>query len=154
MAVSYPLRAAQETELKDDTGKTIIRYVVESPEGIAPAGTTDPARQVGLFLCFPEHDRPTGDEILPVRESLKRQGMRDSFVLLAGHPQGQKFGPADHEPIEKCRLGEEDLPHQPAPHLRMAKEGGKISAEFAMSHPSLSLPASHIAGAGGRCPPS
>ena len=84
LAVSWfttPLRAAQETELKDDTGKTIIRYVVESPEGLAPAGTTDPTRQVGLFLCFPEHDRPTGDEILPVRESLKRQGI--DFILNA-----------------------------------------------------------------------
>ena len=43
LAVSWfttPLRAAQETELKDDTGKTIIRYVVESPEGLAAAGTT------------------------------------------------------------------------------------------------------------------
>ena len=51
---SVPLKAAADTELKDDTGKTIIRYVVEPPAGVAPAGTTDPARQVGLFLCFPE----------------------------------------------------------------------------------------------------
>ena len=33
-----PLGAATETELKDDAGKTIIRYVVEAPERIAPAG--------------------------------------------------------------------------------------------------------------------
>jgi len=72
-----PLTAAQETELKDAAGKTIIRYVVEVPEHIAPAGTTDPLKQVGLFLCFPEHDRPTGDELLPVRESLKRQQTRN-----------------------------------------------------------------------------
>ena len=87
--------AAQETELKDGAGKTIIRYAIEVPEHIAPA------EQLGLFLCFPEHDRPTGDELLPVRESLKRQGLSDGYVLLAGHPQERKFGPADHEPIEK-----------------------------------------------------
>src|SRR5213080_621840 len=75
------LPAAQETELKDAAGKTIIRYVIEVPERIAPAGTTDPSKQVGLFLCFPEHDRPTGDELLPVRESLKRQGLIDGYVM-------------------------------------------------------------------------
>jgi predicted esterase len=134
-----PLRAAQEAELKDDTGKTIIRYVVESPEGIAPAGTTDPAKQVGLFLCFPEHDRPTGDEILPVREALKRQGLRDNFVLLAGHPQAQKFGLADHEPIEKLiAWAKKTYPINPRRIYMYGKgEGGKISAEFAMAHPKL-----------------
>ena len=64
-----------ESELK--YGDTVVRYVVDAPEGVAPVGTADPARQVGLILCFPEHDRPTGDEILPVREALKRPGVRD-----------------------------------------------------------------------------
>ena len=59
---STQLQSATETELRDADGKTIIRYVVDAPEHLAPAGTTDPAKQVGLFLCFPEHDRPTGDE--------------------------------------------------------------------------------------------
>ena len=137
--LSNPASAAQETELKDDTGKTIIRYVVESPETIAPAGTNDPTRQVGLFLCFPEHDRPTGDEILPVREALKRQGLRDHFVLLAGHPQGQKFGPADIEPIEKLiAWAKKTYPINPRRIYMYGKgEGGKISAEFAMSHPGV-----------------
>src|SRR5687767_8929501 len=84
------VNAAPEAELKDAAGKTVIRYVVEAPENIATANTADPARQVGLILCFPEHDRPTGDEILPVRESLKRLGLSDQYVLLAGHPQGRK----------------------------------------------------------------
>ena len=70
--LALPLYSAQETELKDADGNTIIRYVIEVPPGIAPAGTTDPAKQVGLILCFAEHERPTGDEILPVREALRR----------------------------------------------------------------------------------
>jgi hypothetical protein len=41
-----PLGAMQETELKDESGKTIIKYVIEVPGGIAPAGATDPAKQV------------------------------------------------------------------------------------------------------------
>jgi hypothetical protein len=133
------LPAAQETELKDAAGKTIIRYVIEIPEHIAPAGTTDPSKQVGLFLCFPEHDRPTGDELLPVRESLKRQGLIDGYVLLAGHPQGQKFGAADHAPIEKLiAWAKQTYPINPRRIYMYGKgEGGKISGEFAMAHPNL-----------------
>src|ERR1044071_1651989 len=96
-----PLSAAAEMELKDDAGKTIIKYVVEPPAGIAPAGTTDPAKQVGLFLCFPEHDTPTDADIFPVRQALWRMGLRDNYVLLAGGPQTQKFGMNDMEPIAK-----------------------------------------------------
>jgi hypothetical protein len=134
-----PLAAAEETELKDEAGKTIIRYVVETPEGVAPAGTTDPARQVGLFLCFPEHDRPTGDELLPVREALKRLGLSDSYVLVAGHPQGRKFGPADHEPIAKLiAWAKKAYPINPRRIYMYGKgEGAKISGEFAMLHPEL-----------------
>lgn len=131
--------AAQETELKDDAGKTIIRYAIEVPRGIAPAGTTDPARQVGLFLCFPEHDRPTGDELLPVRESLRRQGLSDHYILLAGHPQARKFGPADHEPIQKLiAWAMHRYPINPRRIYMYGKgEGGKISGEFAVLHPQL-----------------
>src|SRR4051794_35427193 len=82
-AFSAPLRAA-DSELKDEAGKTIIRYVVDAPAGAAPAGTTDPVKQVGLFLCFPEHDTPTDADIFPVRQALRRLGVRDGYVLLAG----------------------------------------------------------------------
>ena len=44
------LQSAVETELKEPGGQTIIRYVVEAPENIAPAESTDPAKQVGLIL--------------------------------------------------------------------------------------------------------
>src|SRR5262245_21387397 len=95
------LALAQEAELKDETGKPIIKYVIEVPSSIAPAGTADPAKQVGLILCSQEHDTPTGNDLFPVRQSLLRQGLLDKYILLAPAPQGRKFGPADHEPIEK-----------------------------------------------------
>src|SRR5260370_37522371 len=96
-----PLRAAQESELKDETGKTILKYVIEVPPCIAPAGVTDPAKQAGLILCSQEHDTPTGNDLFPVRQSLLRQGLLDHYVLLAPAPQGRKFGPDDHQPLEK-----------------------------------------------------
>jgi hypothetical protein len=133
------LRAAQELELKDETGKTIIKYVIEVPPGIAPAGVTDPARQVGLILCSQEHDTPTGNDLFPVRQSLLRQGLLDSFVLLAPAPQGRKFGPDDHQPIEKLiAWAKKTYPVNPRRVYMYGKgEGSKISMEFMMMHPAL-----------------
>ena len=97
------LRAAGENELKDETGKTIVHYIVEAPANIAPAGTTDPARQVGVIFCFQEHTSPPGADIFPVRESLKRLGLSNDYVLLAIRAQSARggLGPADHAPIQK-----------------------------------------------------
>jgi hypothetical protein len=137
--LTAPLAAAPEAELKDETGKTIIRYVVEAPAGVAPAGTTDPARQVGLFLCFQEHDTPIDSDMFPVRQALWRLGLLDHYVLIAGAPQARKFGPADHEPIEKLiAWAKKTYPINPRRIYMYGKgEGGKISAEFAVTHPNL-----------------
>jgi TPR repeat protein len=126
-----PAFGAEEKELKDADGKTIIRYVAEAP--------ANPTGQLGLFLCFPEHDRPTGDEIYPVREALKRQGLLDQYVLIGGHPQGQKFGPMDHEPIQKLLAWAlKTYPINPRRVYMYGKgEGGKISGEMAMAYPHL-----------------
>jgi TPR repeat protein len=139
LILASPLPAAEPAELKDAAGNVIIRYVVETPEGLAPAGTTNPARQVGLILCFPEHDRPVGDEILPVREALKRMGLSQQYVLLAGGPRERKFSAADHEPIQKLiEWAKKTYPVNPRRIYMYGKgEGGKISGQFAMLHPEL-----------------
>jgi hypothetical protein len=137
--LAFPLYCAQEAELKDADGKTIIRYVVEVPAGIAAAGTADPAKQVGLFLCFAEHERPTGDELLPVREALRRQGISDDYILLAGHSQALKMSLADHEPIRKMtEWAMKNYPINPRRIYMYGKgEGGKVSGEFSTTHPKL-----------------
>src|SRR5947208_8541787 len=134
-----PLRAAQKSELKDDTGKTVIKYVIEVPTGIAPAGVIDPAKQVGLILCSQDHDTPTGNYLFPVRQSLLRQGLLDRYVLLAPAPQGRKFGPDDHQPIEKLiAWAKQNYPINPRRVYMYGKgEGSKISMEFTMMHPGL-----------------
>jgi hypothetical protein len=139
LLLTLPVFAAQEAELKDDAGKTIIRYVIEVPHGLAPAGTTDPAKQVGLFLCFAEHERPTGDELLPVRESLRRQGILDDYILLAGHSQALKMSLADHEPIRKMtEWALKNYPINPRRIYMYGKgEGGKVSGEFGSTHPLM-----------------
>ena len=131
--LALPLLGAQEQELKDADGKTIIRYVIEVPPGIAAAGTADPAKQVGLFLCFAEHERPTGDEMLPVREALRRQGLSNDYILLAGHSQALKMSLADHEPIRKMtEWAMKNYPINPRRIYMYGKgEGGKVSGESA-----------------------
>lgn len=126
-------------ELKDESGKTIIKYVVEPPDATTPIPVADPARQLALILCFPEHDRPVGDEIYPVREALKRLGIRDHFVLLAGGPRERKFGPADHEPIAKLiEWAKRTYPINPRRVYAYGKgEGGKISGELSTLNPGV-----------------
>ena len=131
--------AAQPSTLKDSAGNAIIQYVVEPPDKFAPPSATDPASQLGLILCFPEHDRPVGDEIYPVREALRRLGIRDGYVLLAGGPRERKFSPADHEPIAKLiAWAKKTYPVNPRRVYLYGKgEGGKISGELAMFNPAL-----------------
>ena len=120
-----------ERELKDAAGKTIVKYVVEAP--------ANPASQLGLILCFQEHDTPTGNDIFPVRQSLLRQGLSSQYILLAAAPQSRKFGPADHEPIEKLiAWAGKTYPINPRRVYMFGKgEGSKISMEFTMTHPQL-----------------
>src|ERR1700753_4286420 len=77
------VRALEENDLKDETGKVIVHYFVEAPANVAPAGTTDPARQVGVIICLQEHTETPAADVFPVRMSLKRLGLSDGYVLLA-----------------------------------------------------------------------
>jgi hypothetical protein len=135
----YVLLAAPEMELKDESGKTIVKYVIEVPPVIANAKITDPTKQVGLFLCFQEHDTPTGNDLFPVRQALLRQNLLGNYILLAAAPQSRKFGPADHEPIEKLiAWAKKTYPINPRRVYMFGKgEGSKISMEFTMTHPNL-----------------
>ena len=122
------------------SGKVVIRYVVEVPEGMVASPTKDPARQLGPYPLLSRNTiDPVGDEIYPVREALKRLGLSEQYVLLAGGPQARKFGAADHEPIEKLiAWAKQTYPINPRRIYMYGKgEGGKISGEFAMLHPKV-----------------
>jgi hypothetical protein len=136
------LRAATgETELKDETGKLIVSYIAEAPANTAPAGTTDPARQVGVIFCFQEHTSPPGADIFPVRESLKRLGLSNDYVLLAIRAQSARggLGPADHVPITKLLEWAEKTYPVNARRIYMYGKGagGFVAGEFTMLHPDL-----------------
>src|SRR5687768_3861935 len=131
------LPAAEVAEFKE--GDLVVKYVVEAPAGIATAATTDPAKQVGLFLCMHEHDRPTGDELMPVRQALRSLGLTNQFVLLAISPQTRKYGADAHAPISKMiAWAKKTYPINPRRIYSYGKgEGSKISNEFVGLHPDL-----------------
>jgi len=132
-AVALTAAPPPPSALKDSDGKNVIQYVLELPENMTPGKT------LGLILCFPEHDRPVGDEIYPVRAALERLGLRDEFVLLAAGPQERKFGPADHAPIGKLiEWAKKTYPINPRRVYAYGKgEGGKISGELSTLTPGV-----------------
>lgn len=133
--------AGPETELKDEKGATIVRYIVDAPPNLAPAGTTDPTKQVGLFLVFPEHEHPTGDELKTVNDTLERLKIRGDYVLIAAHAQNPRgfFGEADFAPLEKLiAWAKQTYPVNPRRVYMFGRgEGAHISGEFAAFHPDL-----------------
>ena len=135
------LRAAAETELKDESGKTILHYIVEAPASVAPAHTTDPARKVGVIFCFQEHTSPPGADIFPVRQSLKRLGLSEGYLPLAIRAQssGGGVGKADYEPIQKLLAwAKKTYPVNPRRVYMYGKgSGGHVAGEFTMLYPNL-----------------
>ena len=127
--------------------KPFVRYIVEAPANVAPAGTTDPARQVGVIFCFQEHTSPPGADIFPVRESLKRLGLSDDYVLLAIRAQspGGGLGKADYEPIQKLLAwAKKTYPVNPRRVYMYGKgSGGHVAGEFTMLYPNL-ITAGHL----------
>src|SRR5687768_433856 len=87
------LRALEEKDLKDETGKVLVHYFVDAPANAAPAGTADPAKQVGIIVCLQEHTEQPQAGIYPVRMALKRLGLADKYVLLAFQAQSGLYHP-------------------------------------------------------------
>lgn len=141
-AWAVPVRSDPgDSELKDESGKTIIQYIPEVPTGLAPAGTTDPRKQVGLILVFPEHQHPTGEDLKSVRESLERLKLTDQYVLIAAHAQDPRgfFNRSDFQPIEKLlEWAKKTYPINPRRVTMFGRgEGAHISGEFSVFHPDL-----------------
>ena len=94
--------AITEADLKDG-GTTVVHYFMSVPGGLPPADTTDPAKQVGLFITFHEHGGTGKDEIPSVTKSLSNLKRSGDFVVLGmpieagSHP----YSAADHDRAKK-----------------------------------------------------
>ena len=135
------LRALQENDLKDETGRVIVHYFVEAPANAAPAGTTDPSKQLGVIVCLQEHTEAPSADIYPVRMSLKRLGLSDSYLLLAVKAQaaGGGLGAADIEPIKKLvAWAQKTYPVNPRRIYAFGKgSGGSMAGQLSTVHSDL-----------------
>jgi hypothetical protein len=135
------LRALEEKDLKDETGKVIVHYFVEAPANLAPAATTDPSRQIGVIVCLQEHTEAPSADIYPVRMSLKRLGLSDSYLLLAVKAQaaGGGLGAADIEPIRKLvAWAQKTYPVNPRRIYAFGKgSGGSMAGQLSTLHSDL-----------------
>jgi len=140
VAVCYTpaLRALEEKDLRDEAGKVIVHYFVEAPDNVAPAGITDPARQVGVIVCLQEHTEAPSADIYPVRMSLKRLGLSNSYVLLAVKAQGAGggLGAADIDPIRKLvAWAQKTYPVNPRRIYAFGKgSGGSMAGQLSTLH--------------------
>jgi hypothetical protein len=143
------LLAVEEKDLKDETGKVIVHYFVDAPADVAPAGTTDPAKQVGVIVCLQEHTEAPTANIYPVRMSLRRLGLADNYVLLAFQAQSGVYGPgntnagglgaADIEPIKKVvAWAQKTYAVNPRRIYAFGKgSGGSMAGQFSTLHSNL-----------------
>jgi hypothetical protein len=135
------LRALEENDLKDETGKVIVHYFVEAPANVAPADATDPARQVGVIVCLQEHTEAPSADLYPVRMSLKRLGLSDGYVLLAVKAQGAGggLGAADIEPIKKLvAWARKTYPVNPRRIYAFGKgSGGSMAGQLSTLHSNV-----------------
>lgn len=80
-----PLFALVEGELNekdltpDGNEKFVIAYALEVPKDCPPADTTDPTKQLGLFLCFHGHGGKATHEASNVVRIMKGLKLLDGY---------------------------------------------------------------------------
>ena len=111
--------------------------MVEVPPGIAPAGTLRSGQAGRPVPLLPGTRHAHRRRPLPGPPVALRLGLRDGYVLLAGGRRPRSSGPTI-KPIEKLiAWAKKTYPINPRRVYMFGKgEGGKISAEFTMTHPN------------------
>jgi hypothetical protein len=139
----FPLNlfALEEADLKDDKGQLVVHYAIETPKVMAPADTTVPSKQLGLFVCFHEHNGKAPDETHSVIDSLKRLKLSDEYVVI-GMQDGTSHGYSpveDHERADKLiAWAKKTYPINPRRvYLWGRGEGAKMVGEFGAEHADI-----------------
>jgi hypothetical protein len=143
---STPLFALVEGELKekdikvDGTEKLIIKYAIEVPKNIAPAETTDPTKQVGLFLCFHGKGGQAPNEANNVIRIMKGLRILDQYIVLGAKSQGEGWEEqTDVEPVTHlAKWGLKKYPVNPRRVYTFGmSSGGNFSGVFGLSRPEM-----------------
>ncbi len=141
-----PLFALVEGELKDQdvtpggSEKFIIKYAIEVPKNAPPADTTDPAKQLGLFLCFHGKGGQASHEANNVVRIMKGLKLLDGYVVLGAKSQGEGWEEeADVAPVTK--LAQWALKKHAINPRRVytfgMSSGGNFSGVFGLAKPEI-----------------
>jgi hypothetical protein len=156
LALSCPLFALVEGELKEkdltpDGGeKFVIAYAIEVPKNAPPADTSDPAKQLGLFLCFHGHGGKASHEAGNVVRIMKGLKLLDGYIVLGAKSQGEGWvEDADVPPV--TRLAQWAMKKHPINPRRVytfgMSSGGNFSGVYGLAKPDI-VAASVIYGSG------
>ncbi len=151
-----PLVALVEGELKEkdltpDGGeKFVIAYAIETPKDCPPADTTDPTKQLGLFLCFHGHGGKATHEAGNVVRIMKGLKLLDGYIVLGAKAQGEGWvEDADVPPVTK--LAQWAMKKYPINPRRVytfgMSSGGNFSGVYGLAKPDI-IAASVIYGSG------
>lgn len=139
LALATRLAAYEEADLNDAGGKPVLHYAIVVPKDPPPAHSGDPARQLGLILCFHEHDGHAQDELPSVTESLARLQLTEQFVVIGvGGPERAYTQEDRSHTVELIAWARKAYAINPRRVYTWGRgEGATMSAEFALAHPEL-----------------
>ena len=154
--VCAPLFALVEGELKekdltpDGSEKFVIAYAIESPKDYPPADTSDPTKQLGLFLCFHGHGGKATHEAGNVVRIMKGLKLLDGYIVLGAKSQGDGWvEDADVPPVTKlAHWAMKKYPINPRRVYTFGmSSGGNFSGVYGLAKPDI-IAASVIYGSG------
>jgi hypothetical protein len=139
-----PATAITEGDILDpQSGAMLARYALSAPKTFSSPTTTDPTKQLGLFICFHEHGGAARDEVPTVIESLARLKLSgDNVVIGMGQGDESTHGytkVVDHQiALKLIDWAKKTYPINPRRvYLWGRGEGATMSQEFGTEHPEL-----------------
>jgi hypothetical protein len=129
--------------LDPQSGAMLARYALSAPKTFAPPGTTDPTKQLGLFIAFHEHGGAARDEVPTVIESLARLKLSGDYVVI-GMGQGDESTHGytkvvDHQiALKLIDWAKKTYPINPRRVYYWGRgEGATMAQELGTEHPEL-----------------
>ncbi len=130
-----------EADFKD--GAAAFHYAISAPKTFAAPSETDPAKQLGLFICFHEHFGMAHDEPPSVVEALARLKLSGQFVVIGMGQQAPELKGydkvVDHEnAVKLVEWAKKTYPINPRRvYLWGRGEGARMAMDLGAEHPQL-----------------
>ncbi len=117
--------------------KVIIHYAIEVPKAIAPAGTTSPDQQVGLFVCFHGRGGNARGEADAFLGMLKREKLEGQYIVLGAKSLADGWEAVDMPPVAQLiTWAKKTYPVNPRRvYCFGMSSGGGFCGDYTLAHP-------------------